>query len=490
MGRKKGKGKGGGMSHNHHGPTIYKGGYRFVQDGSNWEIWRVWGRSQPELVDYGPDCSPDKTDIQALDRRVMAGDDEERGRQKALRDEQRERERQEKEGDKAAATLDPAVELALQRGLCDHWLGLPTDGLAAFQKPVNYVVTGDGVWEVRRSQLGFSVTQTAKGDIKGLPKGQLNETFLLAVPRVPWEMFAPIVAFFREVNRRHRTEALVQIFWSPDAGFSHVVPKQDVSGGKVEHVGDHDRDGTTALHVMDIHSHHTMGAFWSSTDDNDEKRFDGRAFGVIGQIDKRFPMSKWRVRAGGKFIDLPIDALIALPDGVMTTPQRNVTIADAIIAGSKDGSDGTFKVEVQTSDPFDGVTFPDAWWGQLITERKTSGAYGFYGPYGGGGSVHYPRHVEDYRSHDKRRWTRDGERNDTAARPANGQADDRPTPPQTTGGTPASGGSDQGPIAARQSLITVVGGRIMRLLHDGTMRPLDEEPGTRSYGYGGRKGGE
>ena len=33
---------------------------------------------------------------------------------------------------------------------------------------------------------------------------------------------------------------------------------------------------------MDIHSHNTMGAFWSGTDNADEK--ETRLFGVLGKI--------------------------------------------------------------------------------------------------------------------------------------------------------------------------------------------------------------
>ena len=59
--------------------------------------------------------------------------------------------------------------------------------------------------------------------------------------------------------------------------------------------------------VLDIHSHNTMGAFFSGTDSADE--ISTRVFGVMGQISKGTTQRvnftcKWRAGVNGKFVEL------------------------------------------------------------------------------------------------------------------------------------------------------------------------------------------
>ena len=54
------------------------------------------------------------------------------------------------------------------------------------------------------------------------------------------------------------------------------------------------------IHVMDIHSHNTMPAVFSQTDDDDEKAT--RLYAVLGRIDQLFPEITVRASCGGKFI--------------------------------------------------------------------------------------------------------------------------------------------------------------------------------------------
>ncbi len=54
------------------------------------------------------------------------------------------------------------------------------------------------------------------------------------------------------------------------------------------------------IHVMDIHSHNTMPAKFSSIDDDDEK--PTRLYAVMGRLDKVLPDITVRASCGGKFI--------------------------------------------------------------------------------------------------------------------------------------------------------------------------------------------
>lgn len=89
-----------------------------------------------------------------------------------------------------------------------------------------------------------------------------------------------------------------------------TLPRMERSAGSVQ--GDVAltmvRDGTEWDLVMDLHSHHVMGAFWSSTDDANE-RLRGIAFGVFSWQAGLFA---WLFRrfTGQGFEDLPYEAVV------------------------------------------------------------------------------------------------------------------------------------------------------------------------------------
>ena len=56
------------------------------------------------------------------------------------------------------------------------------------------------------------------------------------------------------------------------------------------------------VHFMDIHSHNSMKAFFSPTDNADEKAT--RLYTVIGNLHEYFPDIKTRISNGGKFLDI------------------------------------------------------------------------------------------------------------------------------------------------------------------------------------------
>ena len=61
-----------------------------------------------------------------------------------------------------------------------------------------------------------------------------------------------------------------------------------------------DIDEEKFLLVMEVHSHNTMGAVFSRTDDKDE--IATRLYTVIGRLDKVFPDMTTRISVGGKHL--------------------------------------------------------------------------------------------------------------------------------------------------------------------------------------------
>src|SRR5690606_38499362 len=93
--------------------------------------------------------------------------------------------------------------------------------------------------------------------------------------------------FFREIMKRYRdAEAFVQVYWDLQEGkYICHVPKQRISKGSVNYDATENLDAVNSeryVFVYECHSHNSMGAFWSGTDNADEKEL--RIYGVFGML--------------------------------------------------------------------------------------------------------------------------------------------------------------------------------------------------------------
>jgi len=99
--------------------------------------------------------------------------------------------------------------------------------------------------------------------------------------------------------------------------FMHIAD-QEVSGASVKFKRDPDLEQTHTL-VLDIHSHNTMGAFFSGTDNADEK--EARVYGVIGKLNQEWPEMKFRAGDGnGGWIELSVYDVFETPDVAVEFP--------------------------------------------------------------------------------------------------------------------------------------------------------------------------
>jgi hypothetical protein len=176
---------------------------------------------------------------------------------------------------------------------------LDEDSALKSNKAIAYVPSVDGnMYEIRNNTIG---TFRAKAErIKGLTR--VKAGFTPALPLFPYNLLCEIIAFFRYfADRKNVCEALVNVYWDNENDEYVVkVPKQKVGTASVDTILPDNADDL--VHVMDIHSHNFMKAFFSQTDDNDEKAT--RLYTVIGRLDKLFPDISTRISVGGKFVDI------------------------------------------------------------------------------------------------------------------------------------------------------------------------------------------
>lgn len=156
-------------------------------------------------------------------------------------------------------------------------------------------------------------------DLAGwFPEGRKPSVYLLK----------QVVKLFREVCKRGNSalEAHIMIVWIPsttvDDGNGTVltvpgryevrVPTQRVSGASVSY--EHDAyNPDTELCVIDIHSHNNMGAFYSGTDDNDDKN-KVLITGVVGKLSQKDPDIVFRMNRFGDKHPLTVDMVFAQDD--------------------------------------------------------------------------------------------------------------------------------------------------------------------------------
>ncbi len=177
-------------------------------------------------------------------------------------------------------------------------------------KAITYVPSDDGnVYEIRCNNIGIFKAKANR--ISGLTN--IRAGFTPALPLIPFEMLCEIISFFRYfADRKNVCEALVNVYWDEkNSEYVVKVPEQKVGRDAVDTILPDIEDDL--LHVMDIHSHNFMKAYFSTTDDADEKAT--RLYTVIGRLDKMLPDILTRISVGGKFEDIHPSEIFEYPFG-------------------------------------------------------------------------------------------------------------------------------------------------------------------------------
>ena len=187
----------------------------------------------------------------------------------------------------------------------------------------------DSIAPVENISILESIQAAAKMNIKKIPGGQ----------------FARIIAFFREVHKEFYGEAIVLLFYDETRRVYKIVPPhQKVTAAACDYNKGITIEGMQMIGT--IHSHASMSAFHSGTDDHDEEHFDGLhiTIGNVNQEDVSVTASI--VANGHRFVVEPEDYVERLVktvdiDEVKQTPTRRVfrwqngKMVEDVTAGSR-----------------------------------------------------------------------------------------------------------------------------------------------------------
>jgi hypothetical protein len=161
--------------------------------------------------------------------------------------------------------------------------------------PIFFLVTADGLFQVKDTSV-FRSCVRVRG-IRGL-QGQKEEV-QWKLPPVPGKILQRVVGLFREVYRRHRSEAIVLLVYDPAAKeYDVVVPEQRVAGGHLSYAPGLVPAGR--IRIGTIHSHAEADAFHSPVDDWDEQHDDGLHV-TVGNLNGTLSLSCSLVVDGRRF---------------------------------------------------------------------------------------------------------------------------------------------------------------------------------------------
>lgn len=152
-----------------------------------------------------------------------------------------------------------------------------------------YLLSGLGLFMYKSNDLFSSLAKCC------VPNSPDITPFIDAskLPKIPRVYMEQAISFFRKIYELHKTEAALILYWNKTT-FKWSCPKQKVSGGSVSYMEEHPGDGW--LPILHMHSHASMSAFHSGTDDKDEFYVDGYNI-TIGKLNEE-PEFECRIMLG------------------------------------------------------------------------------------------------------------------------------------------------------------------------------------------------
>ena len=175
--------------------------------------------------------------------------------------------------------------------------------------PDGYIIAGDGFYE--KTTNGWISHMTKVDTIPDLPEMKDSTFLVLKMPKIPFGIILDAWDFFRAVSTKYKGEAIVLLTYD-EKTYGLVAPKQEVSGASLSYKTEDCKNV-----VGTIHSHNTMSAFHSGTDDKDEEKMDGIHL-TLGNVMESFPSISCSATKNGERFMFRVDSLFKMDDVTRT----------------------------------------------------------------------------------------------------------------------------------------------------------------------------
>lgn len=306
-------------------------------------------------------------------------------------------------------------------------------------KQVTYVTASNGLFKVTKTPIGLFKEQQEefKTPVIGLPKMEAGVD--LIIPKIPFKYIIQALSYYKDINTKDRTEASLLYFWnhldkplpnlpglSAEGRLVTYCPIQVNSGA----LSDFTKDTNVAWMrqnlalLLESHSHNTMSAFFSGTDDANENMT--QFYAVWGKVTSDEPDFAFRYVVGDSKIECDPSMLFEWPTldyKVETTKveslliEGDTSLVDLELTGNIIIREGETSVTEHKKEilkgPFKMVEYPEAWMTQHSKEvyvspygANANAKYGWgYDGYGGYG---YDLLDDDYSDYSKYAHARAG----------------------------------------------------------------------------------
>lgn len=144
-----------------------------------------------------------------------------------------------------------------------------------------------------------------------LGSGDFNIPEYKVYNKIPVYILLQLQDFFKDIYAKYKTEVFAFILQDREDGhYTITIPEQTVSSSSVEYKPHVDDEYKL---IANVHSHHNMGAFFSSIDDEDDKNNTSLSI-VLADLDSFLPEIKIRTWVYNKFISInPLDVFYFEP---------------------------------------------------------------------------------------------------------------------------------------------------------------------------------
>jgi len=202
----------------------------------------------------------------------------------------------------------------------------------------NIVFAKNGIFEVVKNSLYIYFQKTNIKYTNSKLEYIDDDLFIQLIQKPDIEVLYKIIDIFTYIKDKTKYELMVNLYYDiKEKDFIIDIVEQKITSGSIQYIyNEFYENDSRYVRYLQIHSHHSMKAFFSKTDDEDEQNKCHSYFGVIGElINKTSFTQKYRIYCGDKFIPVSNSDVFKSIDYQYNLEQNVQDCLDKIIEENK-----------------------------------------------------------------------------------------------------------------------------------------------------------
>lgn len=201
----------------------------------------------------------------------------------------------------------------------------------------NIVFAGNGIYNVLKNEFAIIYDKLEIDYINNnLNKIDGNTIFKLNIPKPSIKYFIQIVDMFKYIYDKIKSELALNLYYHKSSKrFYLEIMEQDVSPGFCNYKYSPLENNKNYVRYLQIHSHHSMSASFSNTDDKDEKNSIMCFFGVVGRLNEHSDIfqveKKFRLWTGVQFVEIGFMDIFDIQIYNSSIDSKNLIILNRIV---------------------------------------------------------------------------------------------------------------------------------------------------------------